>query len=100
MNIVIAGSAAFAGLVIAAGAAAQGGQSYPAQNGHGGAPAQACVLSTDGVTYVFADGSAVCTPSAAQLAASQAAPAAVPAGAVKPKKRLNKRSRPCFNDCR
>ena len=35
-----------------------------------------------------------------EVAAAHAAPVAVPAGAVKPKKRLNKRARPCFNDCR
>ena len=100
MKLWLGGVSALAVLGMSAMASAQNGSgSYGAQPNGNGAPAPACVLSSDGVTYVTADGAAVCTPSAAQVAASKAAPAAVPAGAVKPRKRLHKRARPCFNDC-
>jgi len=98
MKSLVLGVSALALLGSASGASAQ---VYGGQQANGAAQAaQSCVLSSDGVTYVTANGAAVCTPSAEQLAASRAAPAAVPAGAVKPRKRLHKRARPCFNDCR
>ena len=102
MKLLIAWGAALAVLFVAADAAAQVGQGYGGQTSSSAAGAPLCPPSGNAV-----GNPANCVPVAAGTNASyggaMAPPtpgdAVVPAGPVKPKKRLHKKNRPCFNDC-
>ena len=104
MKTLIAWGGALAALFVAADAAAQVGQGYGGQPPGVAAGAPLCPPSGDaGGSGNPANCIAAATGTTAGYGGAMAPPApgvaVVPAGPVKARKRLNKRKRPCFNDC-